>query len=397
MNWRHRRAPADVERGPADWLIPRQAAARNVRCREQRRRNARFPMVGAEIARRDAASRWSPARQQRRPIRPRPLLTGTGCCSLLALPIPSGHAYGRWLLYSRTALPRAHSHRGGGCGQAHTRPVGRSLDKRPVYAELTTFRARIVAAADQASRRIGAALHDGDQKSLSPSAEACGGEAAVAARRVRRADRDRAVTRGDRRAGGGDCARPRWNQPGSWRGGLSTRRQDSPAAPDPVDVRYAPEGGAGSRSRSGIYVRREARTNDSQARARLGSPRRGRGRRRKSCAVAVCADGAGGAALVTAWPGRPSKDAWRRSMAGSFRQPVRAGTAEGRVPLTATRQRRAPPASIRHELPAARRVSRQWGGLRQVFNNPAGPRPSRRRESGGPYRALGGGARRPHP
>ena len=70
-----------------------------------------------------------------------------------------------------------------------------SLDNAQLYAELTTSRARIVAAADQARRRIERDLHDGAQQRLVSLALQLRAAQAAAAARARRPRRglDRAV------------------------------------------------------------------------------------------------------------------------------------------------------------------------------------------------------------
>jgi signal transduction histidine kinase len=95
-----------------------------------------------------------------------PYFTDVGCCSLLALPILSrGNSRAMLLLENRLIRGAFTAERLDGvtliAGQLTV-----SLDNARLYGELTTSRARIVAAADQARQRIERDLHDGAQQRL---------------------------------------------------------------------------------------------------------------------------------------------------------------------------------------------------------------------------------------
>jgi signal transduction histidine kinase len=95
-----------------------------------------------------------------------PYFTDVGCCSLLALPILSrGNPGAMLLLENRLIRGAFNAERLDGvkliAGQLTV-----SLDNARLYGELTTSRARIVAAADQARQRIERDLHDGAQQRL---------------------------------------------------------------------------------------------------------------------------------------------------------------------------------------------------------------------------------------
>src|SRR4029077_16793602 len=95
-----------------------------------------------------------------------PYFTDLDCCSLLALPILSrGNPRAVLLLENRLLRGAFTTER----LDAVTLIAGQlavSLDNAQLYTELTASRARIVAAADHARRRIERDLHDGAQQRL---------------------------------------------------------------------------------------------------------------------------------------------------------------------------------------------------------------------------------------
>ena len=250
-----------------------------------------------------------------------------------------------------------------------------SLDNAQLYAELTASRARIVAAADHARRRIERDLHDGAQQRLVSLALRC-------ARRRRRyrpssgelaAQLDALVDRGDQRAGRAARARPRHPPGGCWpRAGWLRRWTPSPAAaPVPVELDVAVEGRLPEQVEiAAYYAVSEALTNTAKHAAASGpDPGRHRpGRRHRHAA-----DAGPRRRTRRRRPGRrhrpasASKTASRRSAAGSF------STARPTpAPPCASSSRSPPPA-------ASRRPSRRPGtppARRPGWPPPAPPAPS---------------------
>ena len=95
-----------------------------------------------------------------------PYLADADCCSLLAVPILSRGSLRAVLLLENRLLRGAFT---ADRLDAVTLVAGQlavSLDNAQLYAELVASRARIVAAADTARRRIERDLHDGAQQRL---------------------------------------------------------------------------------------------------------------------------------------------------------------------------------------------------------------------------------------
>ena len=130
------------------------------------------------------------------------------CCSLLAVPVLSSGRLRAVLLLENRLLRGAFTTDRLDAVRLIVGQLAVSLDNAQLYAELTTSRARIVAAADTARRRIERDLHDGAQQRLVSLALRVRG-AAASAGRGRRAGR--AAGRGRRRAG-----RLCWKTCGSW-------------------------------------------------------------------------------------------------------------------------------------------------------------------------------------
>ena len=95
-----------------------------------------------------------------------PYFTDAGCCSLLALPIFSRGTLRAVLVLENRLIRGAFTAERLDAVRLIAGQLAVSLDNAQLYAELTTSRARIVAAADQARRRIERDLHDGAQQRL---------------------------------------------------------------------------------------------------------------------------------------------------------------------------------------------------------------------------------------
>jgi signal transduction histidine kinase len=95
-----------------------------------------------------------------------PYCTGTGCCSLLAVPILSRGMLRAVLLLENRLIRGAFTTERLDAVKLIAGQLAVSLDNAQLYAELTTSRARIVATADQTRRRIERDLHDGAQQRL---------------------------------------------------------------------------------------------------------------------------------------------------------------------------------------------------------------------------------------
>jgi signal transduction histidine kinase len=95
-----------------------------------------------------------------------PYFTDADCCSLLAIPILSRGSLRAVLLLENRLLRGAFTTERLDGVKLIAGQLAVSLDNAQLYAELTASRARIVAAADQARRRIERDLHDGAQQRL---------------------------------------------------------------------------------------------------------------------------------------------------------------------------------------------------------------------------------------
>ncbi len=95
-----------------------------------------------------------------------PYFADAGCCSLLAVPILSRGALRAVLLLENRLIRGAFTTGRLDAVQLIAGQLAVSLDNAQLYAELTASRARIVAAGDQARRRIERDLHDGAQQRL---------------------------------------------------------------------------------------------------------------------------------------------------------------------------------------------------------------------------------------
>jgi signal transduction histidine kinase len=95
-----------------------------------------------------------------------PYFTDAGCCSLLALSIFSRGTLRAVLVLENRLIRGAFTAERLDAVRLIAGQLAVSLDNAQLYAELTTSRARIVAAADQARRRIERDLHDGAQQRL---------------------------------------------------------------------------------------------------------------------------------------------------------------------------------------------------------------------------------------
>jgi len=95
-----------------------------------------------------------------------PYFADAGCCSLLALPILSRGTLRAVLVLENRLIRGAFTAERLDAVRLIAGQLAVSLDNAQLYAELTTSRARIVAAADQARRRIERDLHDGAQQRL---------------------------------------------------------------------------------------------------------------------------------------------------------------------------------------------------------------------------------------
>ena len=95
-----------------------------------------------------------------------PYFADADCCSLLAVPIVSRALLRAVLLLENRLIRGAFTAERLDAVQLIAGQLAVSLDNAQLYAELTASRARIVAAADQARRRIERDLHDGAQQRL---------------------------------------------------------------------------------------------------------------------------------------------------------------------------------------------------------------------------------------
>jgi signal transduction histidine kinase len=95
-----------------------------------------------------------------------PYFTDIACCSLLAVPILSRGALQAVLLLENRLIRGAFTTDRLDAVKLIAGQLAVSLDNAQLYAELTTSRARIVAATDQTRRRIERDLHDGAQQQL---------------------------------------------------------------------------------------------------------------------------------------------------------------------------------------------------------------------------------------
>jgi signal transduction histidine kinase len=95
-----------------------------------------------------------------------PYFTDADCCALLAVPILSRGTLRAVLLLENRLLRGAFTTERLDAVKLIAGQLAVSLDNAQLYAELTNSRARLVAAADQARRRIERDLHDGAQQQL---------------------------------------------------------------------------------------------------------------------------------------------------------------------------------------------------------------------------------------
>jgi signal transduction histidine kinase len=95
-----------------------------------------------------------------------PYFTDSSCCSLLAVPILRRGTLRAVLVLENRLIRGAFSTERLDAVKLIAGQLAVSLDNTQVYAELASSRARIVAAGDQARRRIGRDLHDGAQQRL---------------------------------------------------------------------------------------------------------------------------------------------------------------------------------------------------------------------------------------
>jgi signal transduction histidine kinase len=95
-----------------------------------------------------------------------PYFTDLECCSLLALPVLSRGTLRAVLLLENRLIRGAFTTERLDAVKLIAGQLAVSLDNAQLYAELSTSRARIVAAADQTRRRIERDLHDGAQQRL---------------------------------------------------------------------------------------------------------------------------------------------------------------------------------------------------------------------------------------
>ena len=231
--------------------------------RRRRRPRARRADVGAALRAARTASRWS---STTRPATTASPATPTSPASTAApcWPCPSSAAApcGRCCCW-RTGSSAARSPPSGSTPSSSSpasSPV--SLDNAQLYAELTASRARIVAAADQARRRIERDLHDGAQQRLVASACRLRTAQASRAARSRRAGRAAGPPGhgGDQALGRAARARPR-HPPGD-----PHRRRPAPGAssagsplpgPGRLDVRVDGPAARAGRDRRLLRRRRE--------------------------------------------------------------------------------------------------------------------------------------------
>jgi signal transduction histidine kinase len=95
-----------------------------------------------------------------------PCIAGLSACSLLAMPILGRGALRAVLLLENRLMRAAFTTERLDAVRLIAAQLAVSLDNAQLYADLTASRARIVAAADQARRRIERDLHDGAQQRL---------------------------------------------------------------------------------------------------------------------------------------------------------------------------------------------------------------------------------------
>jgi signal transduction histidine kinase len=95
-----------------------------------------------------------------------PYFTDASCCSLLAVPILSRGMLRAVLVLENRLIRGAFTTERLDAVRLIAGQLAVSLDNAQLYAELTTSRARIVAATDQARRRIERDVHDGAQQRL---------------------------------------------------------------------------------------------------------------------------------------------------------------------------------------------------------------------------------------
>ena len=113
----------------------------------------REPLVVADAARDDRFARD-------------PYFADLACCSVLALPILNRGTLRALLVLENRLIRGAFTAERLDAVKLIAGQLAVSLDNAQLYAELTTSRARIVAAADQTRRRIERDLHDGAQQRL---------------------------------------------------------------------------------------------------------------------------------------------------------------------------------------------------------------------------------------
>jgi signal transduction histidine kinase len=133
-----------------DWLLPVAAVPMSVLRYTQR---VGEPLVVADATRDDRFARD-------------PYFTGVDRASLLAVPVSSRGALRAVLVLENRLIRGAFSPDRLDVVRLIAGQLGVSLDNAELYAELTASRGRIVAAADEARRRIERDLHDGAQQRL---------------------------------------------------------------------------------------------------------------------------------------------------------------------------------------------------------------------------------------
>ena len=145
-----RHAPASAGGVPVSASGLEQAVPMSVLRYAQRTRE---PLVVADATRDDRFARD-------------PCFAGATCCSLLAVPILSRGTLRAVLLLENRLIRGAFTAERLDAVRLIAGQLAVGLDNVQLYAELTTSRARIVAAADQTRRRIERDLHDGAQQRL---------------------------------------------------------------------------------------------------------------------------------------------------------------------------------------------------------------------------------------